>query len=98
MEAASEGDLRILNMFRSRLLCGFNSDSAKCCVLFADLERCLVIRAIVPSFQLIEAIPLLNNKALWCRPRNSSQRFCTSATGSSDGDEPTACRFYDGLC
>src|SRR3982751_4975936 len=52
---------------RAKLMLAFDRVPAERGVLFADYQRLLIVLAIVPSLQSIEAIPLLNRDALWRR-------------------------------
>lgn len=82
------------NSFQQELLgCGFDRVPAECCVRLDDLQQCLVFRAVVPAFQLINAVPSLNNDALWRRALNIGNRLCSSPSCSSYGNQSTARRF-----
>ena len=50
------------------ILLALNGISAERRILFADFERRLVVRAVVPLVHCFEAIPDLNSDTLWRSP------------------------------
>jgi len=63
--APPSGGLRKLR-HTGRFLHAFDDVAAEGGVLFADLKRCLIVRAFVPLHQRIRAIPFLDRDALGC--------------------------------
>src|SRR4029450_7345617 len=83
---------------RLRLLGGtLDRISAEGRILLTDLQRRLIVGAVVPRFQLIHAVPSLNGDTFWWCPINRSDRFCTHSSGSRDGNEFAACSLDDCL-
>ena len=72
-----------------------DSVSAKRRILFANLERGLILSAVVPSLESVHAIPLLDYGPFRCRPSDHHYFLGPSAAGSTDSDlTPASC--FDG--
>src|SRR6267143_7179830 len=82
---------------RTVILLTLNGISAERRIIFADFERRLVVRAVVPLVHCFEAIPDLNSDTLWRSPCNCSDRFRSGSGGSSDEEKASTSRSDRGL-
>ena len=70
--------------------------SAEGRVVFANLERGLILSAIVPSHERVHAVPLLDYRQLG-RRRTGNRRYALGATGYTDSNLTAASRFNGSL-
>src|SRR5437868_9013631 len=66
-------------------------------ILFADFERCLIVFAIEPSLQCVQAVPSLNGNSLRRCTLQSGHRLSSKSRYSSYSYKATAGRFDDRL-
>jgi hypothetical protein len=74
-----------------------NSKPAEGGIPFADFERCLIVCAIEPGLQCVQAVPSLNSNSLWRRTLQGGYRLSPKSRYSSYCYEPTTGRFDDRL-